>query len=156
MTLLGILVVAAPAVLAGASETKLCCFNNWRFAGTCVTQIAKDQVCGDVLSVLNNMQAAATTYCGGSQVRGGWTEIECGGSSGGSVSGGSSTGLVMQNPSYITAVEPTMAAPARDPDVIQAPDRFREPTVNAVDNPSFITPVQPTTMQAQQPTVINF
>ena len=66
------LVSALMLASAADAETKMCCFNNWRFAGTCIVQVGGNQVCGDVLGVLNNPMSAATTYCGGTRLRGRW------------------------------------------------------------------------------------
>jgi hypothetical protein len=57
--------------------TDRCCFNNFRFAGTCEVRIGQNERCADVLGVLNNFQSVGNTYCGGTTVRGGWTMVDC-------------------------------------------------------------------------------
>ena len=100
----------ASAVLAASSahaETRLCCFNNWRYSGTCVVQVSGNQVCGDVLGVLNNPMSATTTYCGGTQLRGGWAAVECG-------TGGTSgaSGGTLSQPDYVAPTQPSYTAPS--------------------------------------------
>ena len=41
-------------------------------------QIDEREACGDVLGVLNNPRSAASSYCGGTTIRGGWAGVECG------------------------------------------------------------------------------
>jgi hypothetical protein len=125
------------------AETKMCCFNNWRFAGTCVVQIAGNQVCGDVLGVLNNPMSAATTYCGGTRLRGGWATVECGS---GGVSG-TSTGTLSQ-PDYVTPTQPSYTAPSSKTGSV-SPDQTAQPRTGLESTtPTFVTPVDPQTAPA--------
>jgi hypothetical protein len=153
----GVLVAAllAPAPVADAQGSKMCCFNNWRFSGTCVVQIAWDQQCGDVLSVLNNPMAAATSYCGGTTLRGGWTSLECGG-------GGSSTSTVPRDTSRSRPPEtlhdpptPSTVPDARSPNIVVPEETYQGQRGVQSHAPTFITPVDPKTMTTSDgPSVI--
>jgi hypothetical protein len=59
-----------------AAETP-CCFQNPRYAGTCTVQPAENETCGSILAYLNNPMAEGKSYCGGTTIRGGWTEVSC-------------------------------------------------------------------------------
>jgi hypothetical protein len=54
-----------------------CCFTNPRYAGVCEVQPAKDETCRTVLDYLNNPMAQGKSYCGNTQVRGGWKAKGC-------------------------------------------------------------------------------
>jgi hypothetical protein len=140
----GFALALASAVLAAASaqaQTKMCCFNNWRYSGTCIVQIGTDQVCGDVLGVLNNPMSAATSYCGGPQLRGGWAVGGCGGTS------DTSSGALSQ-PQYATPTQPSYTAPTSKPRSV-APDQTSRPRTGVESrSPSFVTPVDPQTAPA--------
>jgi hypothetical protein len=137
---LGLALTASSVVHA---ETKLCCYNNWRYSGTCVVQIGGNQVCGDVLGVLNNPMSAATTYCGGTQLRGGWATVECG--TGGTA--GSSGGTLSQ-PDYVTPTQPSYTAPSSKTRSV-SPDQTTQPRTGIESqSPSFVTPVDPQTAPA--------
>jgi hypothetical protein len=144
-------------LLASSAEASatLCCFNNWRFSGTCIAQIGQDQRCGDVLGILNNPMSTTTTYCGGTQVRGGWTTVNCGG--GGSSEGSQSTGGgTITQPEYVKPVEPSYTGTAAQPQYV-TPEKT-SPSGGAVQpvQPSFVAPVQPTTApEAQGPSVLS-
>lgn len=142
-----IFVVALVSALMLASgvhaETKMCCFNNWRYSGTCIVQIGGNQICGDVLGVLNNPMSASTTYCGGTQLRGGWAAVECGS---GGVSG-TSSGTLSQ-PEYVTPSQPSYTAPPSKTRPV-APDQTSQPRTGIQSqSPSFVTPVDPQTAPA--------
>ncbi len=83
-----LLLAAALAFVSGApvrgperpqAETskKPCCFQNPGYAGTCKVQPAEDETCASILAYLNNPMAEGKSYCGGTTVRGGWTEVPC-------------------------------------------------------------------------------
>jgi hypothetical protein len=125
--------------------TKLCCFNNWRFSGSCVVQIGDGESCGDVLGVLDNMMSAPG-YCGGTTIRGGWATVECGST----VSDGSP-----QPPAAIEPVQPSSTAPASSPRRY-VPDEqpSTSPSIES-QSPTFITPVDPATaVEAKGPSLI--
>ncbi len=133
------------------AETQLCCFNNWRFSGTCIAQIGPDQRCGDVLGVLNNPMSATTTYCGGTQVRGGWTTVQCGS---GGVSGGSGGGTLSQ-PESVAPVDPSYTGRAGKPQTV-TPEQTTAPQEQlSAAQPTFVAPVSPTTApEAKGPSVL--
>jgi len=54
-----------------------CCFRNSGYAGTCKVQPAGDETCASILAYLNNPMAEGKSYCGGTTVRQGWTEVSC-------------------------------------------------------------------------------
>lgn len=56
---------------------KPCCFTNPGYAGTCKVQPAEDETCASILAYLNNPMAEGKSYCGGTTVRQGWTEVSC-------------------------------------------------------------------------------
>lgn len=56
---------------------KPCCFKNPAYAGTCKVQPAEDETCASILAYLNNPMAEGKSYCGGTTVRQGWTEVSC-------------------------------------------------------------------------------
>jgi hypothetical protein len=66
----------APVVAQDEPPTK-CCFNNPRHSGTCVVEPGKDESCGSILAFLNNPMSQGKTYCGNTQVRGGWKSVSC-------------------------------------------------------------------------------
>ncbi len=140
-----IFAIALVSVVSLASsahaQTKMCCFNNWRYSGTCIVQIGTNQVCGDVLGALNNPMSAATSYCGGTQLRGGWAERACGGTS------DTSPGTPSQ-PEYVTPTQPSYTAPTSKPRSV-APDQTSRPRTGVESrSPSFVTPVDPQTAPA--------
>jgi hypothetical protein len=139
-------VAAGSAAAAQPSETKECCFANWRYAGGCVVRIPRDQACTDVLATLNNPMSMSTGYCRDTDVRGGWVEMSCTQSS--DVSAGAPTrlrteepplelapterklrlhseepgpGLQARQPTYLTPVEPHALTPKEPSDVLLGP-----------------------------------
>jgi len=60
-----------------ADTPRRCCFTNERFAGVCEVMPEPGATCADVLAYLNNPNAAGKTYCGSTEIRGGWIEVEC-------------------------------------------------------------------------------
>jgi hypothetical protein len=69
--------VRAPERLQAEKEKKPCCFQHPGYAGTCKVQPAEDETCATILAYLNNPMAEGKSYCGGTTVRGGWTEVRC-------------------------------------------------------------------------------
>jgi hypothetical protein len=73
---------AATSLLAGANRASTtadekCCFTNPRHTGVCVVTPAEDETCSSILGYLNNPNSVGKPYCGGTTVRGGWTQVEC-------------------------------------------------------------------------------
>jgi hypothetical protein len=66
----------APAVAQDAPPAK-CCFTNPKYSGTCEVEPAKDESCGTILGYLNNPMSQGKSYCGNTQIRGGWQSVSC-------------------------------------------------------------------------------
>ncbi len=58
-----------------------CCFENPRYSGTCEATPGEDESCGSILGYLNNPNSVGKDYCGNTTIRGGWSKVECEGSS---------------------------------------------------------------------------
>ena len=66
------------ALLMGArSAPKPCCFTNPRYSGVCAVEPGEGETCQSVLDYLNNPQSHGKTYCGSTNVRGGWKQVTC-------------------------------------------------------------------------------
>jgi hypothetical protein len=142
--LVALCVSLAPA--EADADTKLCCFNNWRFSGSCVEQIEVNQSCGDILGVLNNPMSAAHRYCGGSTIRGGWAGVECGSRA--------NEGTVQQQ-SELEPVQPSYSPPAATSRTYTPSREASTPPAVGAQSPTFITPVDPaTTAEARGPSLI--
>ena len=66
---------------AAVSEQKPCCFENPRYSGTCEVTPGPEESCGSILAYLNNPNSVGKNYCGNTRVRGGWSQVACGGAS---------------------------------------------------------------------------
>jgi hypothetical protein len=69
--------VRAPERPQAEKEKKPCCFQNPGYAGTCKVQPAEEETCASILAYLNNPMAEGKSYCGGTTIRRGWTEVPC-------------------------------------------------------------------------------
>lgn len=73
-------VAAGAAVLlaqtAGAAKPP-CCFANPQYAGVCAVEPGEGETCKSILDYLNNPQSQGKSYCGSTNVRGGWKQVEC-------------------------------------------------------------------------------
>lgn len=86
-TLLMALVWAIGGLVAGTALAELdrsgsetpaeCCFENTGYAGVCVVQPAEAETCASILDYLNNPSSSGKSYCGFTEIRGGWKEISC-------------------------------------------------------------------------------
>ena len=123
-------------VQQGGGGTR-CCMNNFRFAGTCEVTVGSGESCHDVLSYLNNFQSVGGTYCGGTLVRGGWSQVKC--------QQTDSTGAVSSG---------TMATapPAQSPQTVQLAPTGAVGTTGQ----TFVTPVDASNAKVQEPGIINF
>ncbi len=66
------------AGLGGTAEApKPCCFTNERFTGVCRVVPEEDETCEGVLAYLNTPNSTGKTYCGATDVRGGWKRVSC-------------------------------------------------------------------------------
>lgn len=77
-------VVVVMAVLGAIASTwtpevppSACCFQNPAYTGTCKVEPAEDETCASILAYLNNPMADGKSYCGGTRVRQGWTQVSC-------------------------------------------------------------------------------
>jgi hypothetical protein len=59
------------------SATKPCCFTNPRYTGVCAVEPGEGESCQSILDYLNNPQSQGKTYCGNTNVRGGWKRVAC-------------------------------------------------------------------------------
>ena len=95
------LAVLVPVLVAGSAEP--CCFANDRYEGTCTVMPGEGETCGSILAYLNNPMSTGKSYCGGTTVRGGWSQVDC------------KTGKsVMQGGAAGTAPEAQRPAPTRE------------------------------------------
>lgn len=70
--------LALPGEAAGGREGDTrCCFANPRFSGICVVVPGPEETCATVLAYLNNPMSTGKTYCGGTDIRGGWRQVQC-------------------------------------------------------------------------------
>jgi hypothetical protein len=77
LTLLSAGLRAPRAASQSENAKKPCCFKNPGYAGTCTVQPTEDETCASILAYLNNPVAEGKTYCGGTTIRRGWTEVSC-------------------------------------------------------------------------------
>jgi hypothetical protein len=54
-----------------------CCYTNPRWSGVCEVRPSRDETCASILEYLNNPRSAGKTYCGATDVRGGWEPVVC-------------------------------------------------------------------------------
>ena len=70
--------IAVASVLPAEAQATQCCFNNPRFAGTCSEFPAEGETCAGILAYLNSLSSVGRGYCGMTDVRGGWRQVDCG------------------------------------------------------------------------------
>lgn len=84
--LIAVFFLAAPVAFAdegmetSSIQTTPCCFENPRYSGTCEVTPGEDESCGSVLGYLNNPNSMGKDYCGNTNIKGGWSQVECEGS----------------------------------------------------------------------------
>ena len=123
--------------------SKQCCFNNFRFAGTCSARVGQNESCNIVLSYLNNFNSVGQAYCGNTTVRGGWTTVDC--------AAGSSSFEIETNTDLVTPQGATQAPRARSP---QSTGVGRKSNFGTTGQ-NFVTPVSPSDVSVAEPGVIN-
>ncbi len=69
--------VAVVLVAVQATAVEPCCFTNQRYSGVCQVVPGQDETCGSILSYLNTPNSTGKGYCAGTDVRGGWTQVDC-------------------------------------------------------------------------------
>lgn len=70
------LLLVAGAALAGEPDSK-CCFKNVAYSGVCEATRGADETCASILGYLNTPNSAGKSYCGGTEIRGGWESVSC-------------------------------------------------------------------------------
>ena len=77
----GIVLIPSPTHAQDATLSPVpkepCCATNFRFAGTCQVMPRQGQYCENILSYLNNFNSAGEAYCNSTNIRGGWTLVDC-------------------------------------------------------------------------------
>jgi hypothetical protein len=68
---------AGPAAAVDDPKQAPCCFTNPRYSGVCSVAPAADESCGQILEFLNSPQSQGKSYCGNTNVRGGWSSQKC-------------------------------------------------------------------------------
>lgn len=68
-----------PEETAATAGKDPCCFTNPRFSGVCQVTPGEDETCSSILAYLNNPNSVGKAYCGGTTVRGGWSQVSCDG-----------------------------------------------------------------------------
>jgi hypothetical protein len=61
---------------AGAARQP-CCFTNPQYAGVCAVQPGEGETCASILGYLNNPRSQGKSYCGNTNIRGGWKQVVC-------------------------------------------------------------------------------
>ena len=76
---IGLLAFTTVLIAAGVStgEESQCCFTNPGYSGVCAVTPAKDETCKSILDYLNNPTSGGKSYCGGTDIRGGWQQTSC-------------------------------------------------------------------------------
>jgi hypothetical protein len=73
-----VLVGSADQSVAATQDAKdPCCFTNPRYSGVCKVTPGEDETCASILAYLNNPNSSGKAYCGGTTVRGGWSQVDC-------------------------------------------------------------------------------
>ncbi len=62
---------------ANAAGADPCCFTNPRYTGVCQVTPGEGESCSSILGYLNNPNSVGKSYCGGTTVRGGWSQVTC-------------------------------------------------------------------------------
>jgi hypothetical protein len=82
--MVGMLVLVGAALALAPADASLeeaarprCCFTNPGYSGVCEVRPSEDETCASVLSYLNNQASSGKSYCGSSDVRGGWEQVSC-------------------------------------------------------------------------------
>jgi ketosteroid isomerase-like protein len=68
---------SAQDVILSPVPKEPCCFNNFRFGGTCQVTPRQGQYCENILAYLNNFNSVGEDYCMTTYIRGGWTQVDC-------------------------------------------------------------------------------
>lgn len=71
------LVLGTIGSTSAKTQQESCCFTNPGFTGVCRVEPGEDETCSSVLQYLNTPNSQGRTYCGGSNIRGGWKSVTC-------------------------------------------------------------------------------
>lgn len=55
-----------------------CCFTNAAYTGVCQVTPQEGESCKSILDYLNTPNSVGKTYCGETNIRGGWQQTSCG------------------------------------------------------------------------------
>ena len=109
----GIFLIPSPAyaqdIILSPVPKDPCCLTNFRFAGTCQVMPRQGQYCENILSYLNNFNSAGEAYCASTDIRGGWTLVDC-------ASGATAGQIGHMEKQYIEVEQPdaaTVTSPSR-------------------------------------------
>ena len=109
----GIILIPSPTyaqdIILSPVPKDPCCLTNFRFAGTCQLMPRQGQYCENILSYLNNFNSAGEAYCNSTDIRGGWTLVDC-------ASGATAGQIGHMEKQYIEVEQPgaaTVTSPSR-------------------------------------------
>jgi hypothetical protein len=54
-----------------------CCFTNPGYSGVCKVKPGEGETCKSILDFLNSPNSTGKSYCGGTNLRGGWKLVKC-------------------------------------------------------------------------------
>jgi hypothetical protein len=74
-----VLAAVLPLTAQAQKPATTCCFNNQRYTGTCEVTPGEGESCASILAYLNNPSSTGKSYCGSTTIRGGWSQVQCGG-----------------------------------------------------------------------------
>lgn len=74
---LALTALALTAPRLTADDRAPCCFTNPRYAGVCQVVPGEDETCASILAYLNNQNSVGKSYCGNTNIRGGWSLVDC-------------------------------------------------------------------------------
>jgi hypothetical protein len=136
-TLLAALLLTAAPVPAqertGDSDgTLICCFANQRFAGECTVQTVSGETCGDILASLNRPHSGRTQYCGATEIRRYWTEVEC---------DATDSGPFVATRPLLSAMPPTPAPSTDGPAIVTLDSILAQPVADAATPTIFTLPL---------------
>lgn len=113
--------VAAQDVPLSPVPKDACCFNNFRYSGTCSVQPRQGQLCSNVLNYLNNISSSGEAYCSTTYIRGGWAQVDCeSGSASDPVGFAQPKPVEIHDPGTAPATSPSTTPRATSPSELQA------------------------------------
>jgi hypothetical protein len=74
---LAAIVTSHGPLAAGDAAKAPCCFTNPQYTGVCSVTPGEGETCRTILDYLNNPQSQGKSYCGNTNVRGGWQRAAC-------------------------------------------------------------------------------